>query len=449
MPLRRLLLVLAVAAAGVVATQARAGGPIAWCGAGEPTADQPDTVSAIAWHVVYAVPSDGVDRFAQYAPRLAGDAAAMSAWWLGQDPTRRPRFDLLDAPACGSEYGRVDVSFLRLPSADGAATSSQILAEVTAAGFDHGDKGYLVYVDGVPNAASESDVCGVGESRAGALAYAVVYLGACGASLGDDARQFVATHEVLHGLGAVADGAPHACEDGHVCDSPDDVMKAFYDPGDSLATAVLDVGRDDYYGHPGSWWDTRDSLLLYHLDATGPPPPPIGGLTVTSHGSNVEVQWSLPAADLAFLVYAPGRRVREVDLPGLAVQGRTGQTLEWTIRSLDATGRLGAPTTLRFRVGYGVVDAAGRLVRDTVAPAAVQGLRATVAGGRVVLRWRRVADVLGLRGYRVAPLGLAARFVHGTTVTLPLAAVRGRLVEVSAVDEAGNRSGPRSIRVHG
>ena len=72
---------------------------IAWCGSGEPTVDLADAVSAFEWHIVNATPSDGIDRFAAYAPRLAGDVSAISNWWLTQDSTRRPRFDLFDAPA--------------------------------------------------------------------------------------------------------------------------------------------------------------------------------------------------------------------------------------------------------------------------------------------------------------------------------------------------------------
>ena len=35
-----------------------------------------------------------------------------------------------------------------------------------------------------------------------------------------------------------------------------------------LASFQLDVGRNDYYGHGGSWVDTQDSLWLQRLDGT-------------------------------------------------------------------------------------------------------------------------------------------------------------------------------------
>jgi hypothetical protein len=55
---------------------------------------------------------------------------------------------------------------------------------------------------------------------------------------------------------------------GHVCDNPNDIM----DPGGNplasprLRDSILDAGRDDYYDHPGTWWDVRNSPFLSHLD---------------------------------------------------------------------------------------------------------------------------------------------------------------------------------------
>ena len=34
----------------------------------------------------------------------------------------------------------------------------------------------------------------------------------------------------------------------------------------TLGNRRLDVGRDDYYGHSGAWWDVQDSLWLRKLD---------------------------------------------------------------------------------------------------------------------------------------------------------------------------------------
>src|SRR5438045_8904065 len=109
-------MVLGAIVAAIAATSAARAASVPWCGSGEPAADVTDAVNAFEWHVIYATPADGVDRFAAYAPRIAGDLDTLTNWWLGQDATRRPRFDLFAAPGCGSEYGRVDLSPVRTPS---------------------------------------------------------------------------------------------------------------------------------------------------------------------------------------------------------------------------------------------------------------------------------------------------------------------------------------------
>ena len=79
-----------------------------------------------------------------------------------------------------------------------------------------------------------------------------------------------ATHELLHALGAVFGTStlpPHACHDGaHVCDRDDDVLARGQVGPETLAAAVLDAGRDDYYGTTGRSYDVRSSPYLRHLD---------------------------------------------------------------------------------------------------------------------------------------------------------------------------------------
>ena len=40
--------------------------------------------------------------------------------------------------------------------------------------------------------------------------------------------------------------------------------------GEPLSSKLLDPGRDDYYGHAGSWTDTQDSPWLVRLDGQAP-----------------------------------------------------------------------------------------------------------------------------------------------------------------------------------
>jgi hypothetical protein len=443
---RRLLLLAIVAAAFSGSAAPAHAVTIPWCGSGEPTTDVADDVNAFEWHIVYAVPNDGIDRFAAYAPRFAGDVAVMSNWWLGQDATRRPRFDLVAGSGCPSDpYGRVDISFARLPQPNSAYSFQTIVNDLRAAGFTSPDKGYLVYYDGSLHVGEEFGLCGQGRVDRQSFAYAIVYLQSCEQSFGDDLRATIAVHEMTHGMGAVPSTAPHACQSGHVCDGPD-LMKSPFDYGDSLATLQLDPGRDDYYAHSGNWWDVQDSGLLYKLDTNLEPAPSIVGLTATSSGNVARVEWktSPAASNVSFRLYdAAGNLVGDGPSPVTTATGEIGQLFTWTVRAWNAGGFLSPPATVRFKLGYGIVDASGALVRDTVLPGQVFGLRATRAGKQALLRWSAVSDPIGLKGYRVSAPGLRTVVVRGTSLRL---SARGKKVTVAAVDQAGNVGPPATVR---
>jgi hypothetical protein len=430
---------LAAAATLAFATSARAVS-VPWCGTGEPTTDLPDSVSAFEWHVVYAVTTGGIDNFAGFAPRIDGDAATVSAWWLGQDSTRRPRFDLIDAPGCASEYGRLDISLVHVPA--GVSSFEGIVEAVKAAGFENPDKGYLIYFDGSLHVGTEYGVCGESSLDNAAFAYSIVYLQTCAQESSDETRAVIAIHEMTHGMGAVPSEAPHSCDSGHVCDSPNDLMKSLFQSGDSLANLQLDVGRDDYYRHPGNWWDVVNSGLLYDLDQSLAAAPDIVNFTATNNASFVRVDWapSTLQPDLYYRVYDENGKLTNEDqeTTTITTTGTLGDVLSWTIRAVTGGGFLSPPATLRFKVGYGIVDASGVLVKDTVRPAAVTHLRVSISKAKTVLRWSKVADPIGLRGYRVTAPGLRPLVVAGTTASFLRSRVRGKTVSVAAVDRSGN-----------
>lgn len=447
----RRIAILALCAAAVtlaLATPARAVS-VPWCGSGEPTTDVADAVSAFEWHVIYALPDGGLDHFASFAPQFARDAAAMTSWWLGQDPTRKPRFDLIDSPSCGSEFGRIDISLVHVPA--GVTDFDGIITAVRNAGFENPDKGYLIYFDGSPHVGDEYGLCGEGAVDNVTFAYSVVFLPTCGQESSDATREAVAMHEMTHGMGAVPTEAPHSCNAGHVCDSPSDLMKASLDSGDSLANLQLDVGRDDYYGHTGNWWDVRNSGLLYDLDQSLDPAPTIARLTATDTAGIVRVDWAPSSAqqDVYYRLYDADGKLTNGDqaTTEIIAPGTIGQIYTWTVRSATFGGFLSPPATIRFKDGYGIVDASGALVKDTVKPAAVTSLRATVAGANVVLRWPKLADPIGLRGYRVVVSGQPPRVVTGTTASFPHTRVRGKTVSVAAVDRSGNVGAAATVRI--
>jgi len=258
---RRLLLLAVAAAALWTAPGALAAG---WCGSGESPIDRPDATTGRQVHAVWAVPADGADTFATGAPKLADDLASITSWWTGQDPTRVPRIDdaVFTMGTCA------DISFVRLPSPGSAYVGAnvayaQIAATLAGAGLGSAYKKYVVYYDG-PSV--QTNVCGTGAGEFDTgPSYAVVWLADCPGIPTDS----VAAHELLHALGALPAGAPHACpgDAGHPCDSTQDVLYP-YTSGTPLSQELLDAGHDDYYGHSGSWLDLQDSLWLHLLAAS-------------------------------------------------------------------------------------------------------------------------------------------------------------------------------------
>ncbi|MGI8886504.1 MAG: InlB B-repeat-containing protein [Gaiellaceae bacterium] len=246
-----------------------------WCGTPGQADLAPNAVAGNPVHWVYAVPSDGPDRFASFGSVMQTDAESIDAWWRSQDPLRAPRNDL--APfSCGSQ---LDLTLFRLTQSSSQLSSidarfGAITSSLLARGFGSRHTKYLVYYDGPV----EPDICGQGGSNSSGLGFAVVYVQACPGVPWNT----TAAHELLHTLGAVATGAPHMCpvpDYGHVCDNALDLMYPFGDET-PITGLSLDSGRDDYYGHAGSWPDTQDSPWLVQLDRQVP-----FALTVSGSGS--------------------------------------------------------------------------------------------------------------------------------------------------------------------
>jgi hypothetical protein len=254
--------------------------PVTWCGDGASTTDRHDVVGGDQIHVVYAVARDGSDRFAQLASAIATDVGAINDWWRRQDSTRAPRFDVAAFSCSGA--GALDISDVKLRHATAYynATSSprlQLLRDdLVAAGFGDSAKKYLVYYDQAqPAAGTDCGSAYVNAHAGGPHGYAVVYiapnLAGCGTVGVGGFFAVVAVHELLNELGALepaTPGPPHRCpgDELHPCDNSLDVLAPTPTAG-SLATAILDYGRDDYYAHAGSWWDVQDSSWLRRLDA--------------------------------------------------------------------------------------------------------------------------------------------------------------------------------------
>lgn len=237
-----------------------------WCGEAATADRTPNVVAGNPVHWVYALPSDGPDNVAALASVMQADAEAIDTWWRGQDPARVPRNDLAAFP-CGTQ---LDITTVRIARTSAELSSLQgrfsaIVDALDAAGLGSRTTKYVVYYDGPTG---DANICGQGGSDPSGFGAAVVYYRSCvGVS-----TAAVAAHEVLHTLGAVSRSAPNGCtgeRSGHVCDDQRDLMYPAIG-GEPLSEKILDLNRDDYYGHAGAWGDTQDSTWLVRLDAQAP-----------------------------------------------------------------------------------------------------------------------------------------------------------------------------------
>jgi hypothetical protein len=317
---RRLLILGAVCGALWCAPGALAGN---WCGTGSTAADRPDAVTGQQVHAIVALPSDAPDTFLDDANRLQNDVDSIDAWWVTQDATREPRWDVAAYPGGTC----LDISFVRLPdpassysvATSGAASSTfqRLGTFLEASGYSSPYKDYLVYTDGFGEA--NDLVCGTGAGTFDSgTGFAMVWLRACGVP-----TDAVAAHEMLHELGALPIGAPHACpgDTGHPCDSPTDVLYP-YASGGPLTSYVLDFNHDDYYAHSGAWDDIQDSLFLHPL---GVPTVP---LQVTLSGGSGDVQSDVPGVDCTTACTTQWDPKWHVDLE--AVPAAKSRFLHWS-----------------------------------------------------------------------------------------------------------------------
>ena len=224
-------------------------------------------------HWIYAIPSDGPDRFTTFASRMQTDWETIDSWWRGQDPARAPRSDLAQF-SCGNQ---LDISLVRLPQSGSQLAAPEspfelIWDAIEARGFRSSSRSTSSTTT-VPWATTGSAASGARSPNGTGLA---VFLAQSCA--GVDAAEVVA-HELLHAMGAVPGPAPNNCpppDDGHTCDNDRDLMFPFTD-GTPVTGLLLDPGRDDYYGHSGSWPDIQDSPWLVQLDRQAPFPLAISG----------------------------------------------------------------------------------------------------------------------------------------------------------------------------
>lgn len=207
------------------------------------TRDRPDDFFGPQIHVVYALPSDledvNLDRYGDIERSMEAIQN-----WLSEEIGYRLRLDTYG--------GKLEVSFVPLPFADGDPQTGPFIlalgnAVAAAIGYSP-NKLYAIYYAG-----RAAGSCGSAEVGG---AYAAVYVhreGCSDRSPGLDREvastyEGVMVHELLHSFGAASSCAADEGGGAHVQDDPRDLMYAGaeHEPG---TDAVIDVGRDDYFGH--------------------------------------------------------------------------------------------------------------------------------------------------------------------------------------------------------
>ena len=210
------------------------------------TRDQPDDFDGPQIHAVYALPSDIDDENLDRYGDIARSFEAMQDW-LSEEIGYRLRLDTHD--------GELDVTYLRLPFTplEGAGTSTDLIHALDEAVRDaighSGQKIYAIYYAG-----RNAGPCGTA-NLAGPNAAVYVHREGCSSTLPGAKPGVVSTyeavmvHEILHAIGAVPDCAPNRGAGVHVQDSPEDLMYAGAERGTRSEEALIDFGRDDYFGH--------------------------------------------------------------------------------------------------------------------------------------------------------------------------------------------------------
>jgi hypothetical protein len=242
------------------------------------TTERPDDVGGYQVKIVYALPSDGVDRNYDTNGTIAGSVRSAQAWFRQQSGGKAFQMD--------TSNGSFDIIFLRLDqtnaqyAARGTRLRDDLERVIRAQPFFNAQKMYVVYYQGANDA-----TCG-GGAWPPALIGNVVALYLEGAPPGfatcasntlatenQNPRywEFVFLHEIFHGLGAAPTCAPNHTLSGHTSDSNADLMYAGNQPWNP---SVLDLNKDDYYGHSRAGCvNIANSIFLTPPNAGAAPPP--------------------------------------------------------------------------------------------------------------------------------------------------------------------------------
>ena len=243
--------------------------------------DRPDAAQGAQVHVVYALPSDGLDQGLDTTGALESTVGSFQLWLASKAGGRRLHLDV-------QRDGALDVTFVRLSRTDaqiaafGLFQRDSIERELARAGLIRANKLYAVYYDG-----GSTTACG-GAAWPPSVAgqSAAMYLKGSAGSVScvrplaatptafPGYWEFAMLHDLLHTMGIVSANAPHhtSAFPAHVPER-NDLMYSGTEPWMIDQTTLIDVGGDDYFGAavPPGVTKLSDSAYLTAGPAAAPP----------------------------------------------------------------------------------------------------------------------------------------------------------------------------------
>lgn len=195
-----------------------------------PKPPRPPTTGADPITAVHLVPSDR-DPVAGLSEAAAGELASVNQWFVDQ------------AGNAGLDFARDAAGInVRVLQVDMPASELRSNPQVRAALDANGITGVaVVFIEAAGPACGST---GAGTS--------VMWMSVCNIYPSGNAfpygGTYLAAHEIAHLLGAVPSCAPNRVDGGHVDDSNRDLLYSGRENRD-WDNLVLDVGRDDYFGH--------------------------------------------------------------------------------------------------------------------------------------------------------------------------------------------------------
>ena len=249
--------------------------------------DLPDVDDGYNIHVIYALPSDGIDKEYDLTNQISMLVYQMDKWFNKKTKNRLFQ-DGQNLKFDRKEDGRIDISFLRMEidnvsiSKKGINAVNVIQAEISRLGFNDEKKVYFVVYGG-----SNKDVCASSQlpqhapksivANTAALYYPGKGDDSCVENNGGFKPEFnnttrAALHEVFHVLGAVPKCAPEHLVFGSEGTINDGIGGHLSIPGDIMFSVQsnvtfskmdnLDMTSNNYYNHNNDCLDLAKSRYV-------------------------------------------------------------------------------------------------------------------------------------------------------------------------------------------